>query len=520
MITVPSEDELFARSIQLLTGAAASAGLVWDTSDKSFFGLLARAWSQLTMLYIKATVDADNDAIPAYKQDSDGTLLSRLSSAALDAWAITLGLPSGTPGVYGRKGASISTGGTGIPICTIGGTLIAAGTQLVDGTGAISVQTTADITTNGPPNALPVSLVSITTGSAARIPTGATLTFVAPPAGVGSSLLLTAGLTQGGSYRESDGDLLQRILFKLQNPGRGGTAADYRYWAESATDTTGKALGISRAYVFPLRSGTGTVDVMGLLPGSGTSRDPGPVISAAVGVYIGKLRPVTANAVNVIRPAQTAGSALRIQVNLQTYPKYKPEWSDAAAPFVILGHNAAAKTITIGTLPTTLQAAVDTGAKPRIQMIISTAGAPAAPTQARVVSYVGPILTLETFPAIEPTDGVDYIYPGGPYVDAIAAALVAYVDSLGPSRQSGFADEFDVWESDVTPARIADVTLDTRDTDGTRMIRDIPNLGTAGVLIAIGTGFFAPAKYTAKDIAGVCELAYLRSGGIEILGSV
>ncbi len=62
--------------------------------------------------------------------------------------------------------------------------------------------------------------------------------------------------------------------------------------------------------------------------------------------------------------------------------------------------------------------------------------------------------------------------------------------------------------------------MSTRDTDGTRMVRDIPNLAISGILIAVGAGFFSPTTYTPGDTAGVCELAYLRSGGIEILGTV
>ena len=75
---------------------------------------------------------------------------SRCSSAALDAWAFVFGLPSGVAGRYGRRGATVSTGGMTIPTGTAG-TLVPAGTQAVDSTTQILVQTTAAITLDGRP---------------------------------------------------------------------------------------------------------------------------------------------------------------------------------------------------------------------------------------------------------------------------------------------------------------------------------------------------------------------------------
>lgn len=516
-ITLPGETTVFQYYIQLFQAQNST----WDLSDKSFFGLLARAMAQGTMLLMDAVADADADSVPAYKQDSDGTLLSRCSSAALDAWAITYGLPSGTAGVYGRKGAQGSSGGIGLPTCSIGGTNIGAASTLTDSTGGVTVQTTAAITTDGPPNTLTVSLISSTTGAAANLPVGSVLTWTAPPAGVSSTMTLTSALT-GGSDRETDGALLARILFRLQNPPRGGTAADYRYWAEASTDSTrnNATNNIVRAYVYPLRSGLGTVDVVPLLTGSGTARVPSAATNTAVQTYLNSVRPITVTATS-LQASQPATRALRIQVSLLTHTKYAPDWSDGGTSTGIVAINAGAKTLTIAATPVALQAAADAGQNPRIEVIVSTAGASPAPVQARVLSAAANVLTLSSWPfTVNPTAGTDYLYAGGPYVDGIAAGILSYVDNLGPSRISGFADEYDSWEYEVAPARIADIVMAYRDSDGTRMIRDIPNLGVTGILIAIGGGAFGPTKFTPLDIGASPELAYLRAGGIEIIGTV
>lgn len=517
-ITLPSETTVLQYYIQLFQAQNST----WDLSDKSFFGLLARAMAQGTMLLMDAVADADADSVPAYKQDSDGTLLSRCSTAALDAWAITYGLPSGTAGVYGRKGAQGSSGGVGLPTCSIGATPIAAGATLVDSTGQVTVATTAAIVSDGPPNTLTVSLESVTTGTAANLPVGSVLTWTAPGAGMSSTMTLTTALT-GGSDRETDGDLLARILFRLQNPPRGGTAADYRYWTEASTDSTqnNATNNIYRAYVYPLRSGLGSVDVVPTISGSGTSRVPSVAVVGAVQTYLNSVRPVTAT-VTALQASQPAAIALRVQVSMLAQVKYGPDWVDAGNSTGISAFNSGAKTISC-VMPATLKAAVDAGQNPRIQVIVSTTGASPKPVQARVTSYVAgapDVMTLSSWPfTVNPTAGTDYFFAGGPYVDGIATGILSYVDSLGPSRLSGFADEYDVWEYEVTPARIADIVMEYRDTDGTRMIRDIPNLGTTGILIAVGAGAFAATKFVPRDIAAAPELAYLRAGGIEILGN-
>lgn len=62
-------------------------------------------------------------------------------------------------------------------------------------------------------------------------------------------------LVQSGQEKEENEPYRARILERKRNPERGGTAADYKAWAESVD-------GVVSAIVFPRNRGNGTVDIM------------------------------------------------------------------------------------------------------------------------------------------------------------------------------------------------------------------------------------------------------------------
>ncbi|MFO0578706.1 MAG: baseplate J/gp47 family protein [Polyangia bacterium] len=511
-IRLYSEDEIL--SLALGHFAALFPGV--DLSDRGYFGLLARAFAQTVVLAQYAIEQAADDSVPAYQQDADGNVRSRCSSAALDAWAFVFGLPSGRPGVYGRRGATVSTGGLGTPSGTAG-VLIPAGTQATDPTSQLVVQTVAAVTLNGPPNTLPVQFVSVTEGAKANLPAGTVLTWIAPPVGLASTVVLSAPL-RGAEDAESDSELVARLLRRIQQPPRGGTAADYRAWTEESVDSSGGSLNIFRAFVFPLRDGLGSVTVVPTYEGSGTGRQPPAGEIAKVQAALNRLRPITAT-VFVRAPYMPAANALRVRVTASPSSAknglYLWDYDDGGISTGFTAHTA--NSLTCTTVPAGLQAAFAAGRKPRIQVIISTPGASTLPFVARVINIVGNVLTLDTPFAVQPTDGVDYFWAGGALVTPIAARIQAYIDSLGPSRQSGFADPNDAWEDTVLLERITDVVMETRDADGTRMVLSTPGFGGKSVQIAVGSGLWSGAPYQPRDIGFGIELAYLRGGGIEVL---
>ena len=519
-ITVYTEEEWFNYAIAAFGALPQFAGA--DLSEYGFLGLEARAIAQLGALISLGIKDADDDGVPAYDQDADGNIRSRCSRAALEAWAFTFGLPNGSGG-FGSRGPTISTGGSGVPSGTAA-TFVPSGSTAVDSTGQITVQTTADVTLTVAPNSASVPFVSVTTGAAANLPIGTVLTWVAPPPGLSATVTLATALV-GAEDTESDTQLVARLLRRIQTPPRGGTAADYRYWAENSIDlATLASLGISRAHVYPQRSGLGSVDVVPLVAGStGPSRVPGSTTITKVQAYVNTQRPITAT-VYILTASASVANALRIRIRVTASSAkggvYRFDWDDLGLPTTISAFNRGAKTISCAA-PAALKAAIDAMKNPRVQIIDSNVLESPLPFQARCLSYVAgapDVITLDSFPPYDPQAG-DYFWAGGGVVDAVAQRILDYANSLGPSRQSGFADEYDVWETDVTLARLADIVMETKDTDGTRMVTDIPNLASTGITIAVGGGGFFPNSYTPRDSFAGVELPFLRAGGIEILRS-
>lgn len=116
------------------------------------------------------------------------------------------------------------------------------------------------------------------------------VTLTSPPLGVDAQATLDAALA-GGADIESDADLLQRLLSLIRQPPAGGNQYDYERWALDVP-------GVAGAYVYPLRRGLGTVDVV-IVSDSGL---PGAQLISDVQDYIDRVRPVTAYSSLVLAP--------------------------------------------------------------------------------------------------------------------------------------------------------------------------------------------------------------------------
>ena len=152
MITLFTEDGLFQRALGHFRVAFANFPNPVDLSDVGFLGLCSRALSRLNTLVQSQLLQAVNDAIPSYQTDATGAKSSKTSSAGLELWAFVLGLPSGVAGQFGRKAAGPSSGGSAVPGATLPAVLIPAGSTAKDSTGAVTIKTRANVTTDGPPS--------------------------------------------------------------------------------------------------------------------------------------------------------------------------------------------------------------------------------------------------------------------------------------------------------------------------------------------------------------------------------
>ncbi|MCX8962128.1 baseplate J/gp47 family protein [Erwinia psidii] len=139
------------------------------------------------------------------------------------------------------------------------------------GTGAATVQA-SDVGTAGNTSATSGMLTSV-------------------PDGFESTVLISDMV--GGTDQETDAALLARLLEAIRRPAAGGNKYDYRNWALAVDGVTG-------AYVWPLRRGLGTVDVI-IVSGDGLPSDE---TLAAVQAYIDDQRPVTAKNCLVLKPVE------------------------------------------------------------------------------------------------------------------------------------------------------------------------------------------------------------------------
>ncbi len=198
-----------------------------------------------------------------------------------------------------RKRATYATGtatlagtpGAGVPL----------GTELKTVAGLVFVSTEAAVIGAG--GAATVAVQAGSAGAAGNLDAGTTLTCTSAPTGVqGAATLATA--TTGGTDAETDAGLLSRVLDVMRNPPAGGNKYDWRRWA-LAVD------GVSAAYVFPLRRGLGTVDVLVTSAGGAPSEE----ILAAVVAHLDEERPAGASDFQVLAPSLTPVD-VAVQVNL------------------------------------------------------------------------------------------------------------------------------------------------------------------------------------------------------------
>lgn len=148
-----------------------------------------------------------------------------------------------------------------------------------------------DVTLSGEGTAK-ISVRALSAGSAQNIKSATPATFLTTQKGVQSDLILNDVV--GGTDAETDSSLLARLLEKIRRPAAGGNRYDYKNWALEVD-------GVDKAYIYPLRRGLGTVDIVitsdNDLPSEQTIKN--------CQAYIDEVRPVTAKESKVIKPDVT-----------------------------------------------------------------------------------------------------------------------------------------------------------------------------------------------------------------------
>lgn len=461
-----------------------------DLGTESFLGKASRATAMALFGLYKAVEDADHDATPSANTSTD----------ALDTWAEILGLDDGDDG-YGRRGAVAATGGV-VEATGTNGTVITSGLTGLAEDGVTQVEVTGGPYTISSGTAT-VTINAVTEGEDGNLAEDEVVTWQSPPSGVDSTADVTTELS-GGEDEESDSDLLERILNRLQNPPKGGTANDYNVWAEEIE-------GIGTAYIFPRRSGTGTVDVVVLQSGSGQSRrvtDADTI--AAVQEALNNQRPVCVEDVNVMTGYMPDANALTIRVRVVPNTGFEFDWDDTAAAYpTVLSYPSTTSVEINGAAPTALINAISAGDQPRIQIGGTGASAPVKAQSVRVTAInqvpANDILTVDTVLVGTAVNG-DVIYAGGPAVSQIQTDILAWIDeNLGPSRASGLADTVNPWEANLQIGKLIHLAIDAENSSGEKYCADVVFSGTTPQATINGS----VADYNPTDtVANGPEVAY------------
>jgi len=167
--------------------------------------------------------------------------IATADSAGLDAIAAEYGLTrdEATP----ATGSGEATGTNGIEII--------AGTQLISSDG---LTYSTDTSTSKAAGIATLSFTADVAGEDSNDDPSITLSFVSPIIGVNTSFAVDTDGVTGGAEEESDDSLRTKLLRRKSFPPHGGASFDYVTWCLEVD-------GVTRAWVFPLYSGSGTVGV-------------------------------------------------------------------------------------------------------------------------------------------------------------------------------------------------------------------------------------------------------------------
>jgi len=475
---------------------------------RSFLGQEARAIASLCSEVIAAAKAADDDAVPGgIYTDANGVTRTRNSTKALDDWAFNLGLPSNLGG-YGRNGAQAARNGKGTAR-GVNGTVVPNNAELADSSGSVILKVPAGFTIPSEGYKLNIGVVAVTKGVAGNLLGSTVLRWTSPVPGLIATFSLSQGLT-GGLDTESDLSLALRIVDLLQNPPSGGTAADFRRWAEATQNSDGDLVGITRAYVYPKRDGTGTVTVVPTISGT----DPGSTIAGQVQTWLDALK-IETDTVFVRRPYYISGEKLTINLRVRESTKFPFDWSNTllgveyAMPIVSGTSGTTSLVVDSSNISPDFNARASSG-KLRIAFVIPsvsplpiirtvTAYATATPMAGQATLTLNSALPAD---AVADTE----VNPVSDATLTVARAVLAYANSLGPSRVSGYADARDFWEDRVTIGRIAESALAARDPEtNERVLLWSPLVGNPagttypGVTIAVGANAENTNDYVLRD---------------------
>lgn len=270
-----------------------------------------------------------------------------------------------------------------------------------------------------PDSFVDVDIAGVDTGSQTKMEAGDSLIFVMAPPGIEPEVVLQLDLDEDGFDREQFGSYRAHVLGALRATPSGGNQGDFATWIEQALSSV-------RGYSYPNRAGRGTIDLVGLHPGSGSDRSLTAQEQATVLAYVRSKAgfQITGDG-GGLRVLDTVADPQRVEILVT--PSGVPAYQfDFTGSFTVASYNATTRELTFagGVLPPALRAGG------RIVLVGSVGGSGVSAQDGReyrveAISAADKVI-LETSPPVNPA-ATDLIYSGGPLVSPIRDAIVAHL---------------------------------------------------------------------------------------------
>lgn len=275
-------------------------------------------------------------------------------------------------------------------------------------------------------------------GSDGKLDEGEVLTWESTPPGLEDEVELQAPLADGGTDAEGEGPYRNRILDRIAEGARGGTAADWEAWILEAADY------IASAYVWPNRNGLGSVDVAALRAGRGSARILTAAERSDLADHVNARRSVH---VGDVRALETLEETVDVEMHIEParQDRWKRDWNDSTPP-EISAWDSATRTITF------TAARPDSMAAGHRLIIAGTDG-----TELEIESLSGTsAVVVVQARGLAPAAG-QLVYSGGPLITPVRNALLALIDALGPRHGSYGAG---TWRSSLLLSQLTKAALD------------------------------------------------------------
>lgn len=201
----------------------------------------------------------------------------------------------------GRKEATYANGINAVRVTGTTGLPMPAGTLLVRSDG-LQYYTLNDLVSTGSDL---VTVAASLPGSTYNTAAGVQLQLLVPVTGFDSAAIVVAPGITGGVDQESIEALRARVIARIQQPPQGGSKSDYETWALEVP-------GVTRAWVYPLELGPGTVTVRIANDDITTGYIPSAAVVAAAQAYIKAKAPVTAEVYVLAPVSQTVPMTISI----------------------------------------------------------------------------------------------------------------------------------------------------------------------------------------------------------------